>query len=81
MKNTASRITSKGQITVPRAIRRQSGFNIGDAVDFEIKGDTIIIRKAKNLMDYVGFLGNANLPDDTEELLTPEVGKYILERK
>ena len=47
MKNTASRITSKGQVTV---------------------------------LDYVGFFGRANLPDDAEELLTSETGKHLLER-
>jgi hypothetical protein len=46
-----------------------------------LKDDTIIIRKPKNLMDYIGFLGEANLPDDTEDLLTPEIGKAILERE
>ena len=39
------------------------------------------MRKPKDLLDYEGFLGKANLPDDEEELLTPEVAKYILERK
>ncbi len=81
MKNMSSKITSKGQITVPYCIRNKSGFNIGDPVDFEVKDDYIIIRKTKNLMDYLGFLGSLNLPDDTEELLTPEVGKRILERE
>jgi len=40
-----------------------------------------IIRKQKNLMDYVGCLDGTNLPNDLEELLTPEVGKSILERE
>jgi hypothetical protein len=35
----------------------------------------------KNLMDYVGCLDDANLPNDLEELLTPETGKNILERE
>lgn len=81
MANVTSKITSKGQVTVPQYIRSKSGFNIGDAVDFEVRDDYIIIRKTRNLMDYVGFLGNVGLPDDTEELLTPEVGKRILERE
>jgi AbrB family looped-hinge helix DNA binding protein len=78
--NTASRITSKGQVTIPYHIRSKFGFNSGDAIEFEEKDDYIIFRKAKNLMEYVGCLDGANLPDDLEELLTPEVGKNILER-
>ncbi|GHS88297.1 hypothetical protein AGMMS49957_09560 [Synergistales bacterium] len=81
MKNTASKITSKGQITIPHYIRVKSGFKIGDAIKFEAKDDYIIMRKPKNLMDYLGFLGNAGLPDDLEELLTPDVGKSIMERE
>jgi AbrB family looped-hinge helix DNA binding protein len=79
--NMASKITSKGQITLPRFIRSKCGFSVGDVVNFELKDDAIIIRKPKNLMDYVGFLGKANLPNDIEELLTPEIGRDILERE
>jgi AbrB family looped-hinge helix DNA binding protein len=78
--NTASKITSKGQITLPCYIRDKAGFAIGDTVEFETKGDCVIIRKPKNLMDFVGCLDGANLPHDLEELLTPEIGKRILER-
>jgi AbrB family looped-hinge helix DNA binding protein len=79
--NTASKITSKGQITLPLYIRSKSGFNIGDTVEFEVKDGNIIMRKPKNLMDYVGCLDGANLPDDLEKLLTPDIGKNILERQ
>ena len=79
--NTTSRITSKGQLTIPYYIRDRFGFNTGDMVEFEEMGDYVIIRKPKNLLDYIGCLDGANLPDDLEELLTPEVSKSILERK
>lgn len=35
----------------------------------------------KDLMDYVGFLGNANLPDDEEDLLNPAFEEKMLERE
>ena len=76
----ASKMTSKGQLTVPYYIRNKFGFNTGDTIEFEEKDDSVIIRKPKNLMDYVGCLNDVNLPNDLEELLTPEVGKSILER-
>ena len=79
--NTASKMTSKGQLTVPCYIRGKFGFNTGDTIEFEEKDDYVIIRKPKNLMDYIGCLDGANLPNDLEELLTPEVGKSILERE
>jgi AbrB family looped-hinge helix DNA binding protein len=79
--NTTSKITSKGQLTVPYYIRNKFGFIAGDSIEFEDKGDYVIIRKPKNLMDYIGCLDDTNLPNDLEELLSPEVGKNILERK
>lgn len=78
--NTASKITSKGQVTIPHYIRSKFSFNNGDTIEFEEKENYVIIRKPKNLMDYVGCLDGANLPDDLEELLTPEIGKKILEK-
>ena len=78
--NMASKMTSKGQLTIPYYIRDKFGFNTGDTIEFEEKDDFVIIRKPKNLMDYVGCLDGANLPNDLEELLTPEVGKNIMER-
>jgi AbrB family looped-hinge helix DNA binding protein len=78
--NTTSKLTSKGQITIPYHIRDKFSFNNGDIIEFEEKEDYVIIRKPKNLMDYIGCLDGANLPDDLEELLTPEVGRKILER-
>ena len=79
--NTTTKLISKGQLTIPYYIRHKFGFNTGDRIEFEEKDDHIIIRKPKNLMDYLGCLDGKNLPDDLEGLLTPEVGKSILERE
>ena len=40
------RITSKGQVTIPRAIRRQAGFLPHTDVEFEIVGKTVRIVKS-----------------------------------
>ena len=77
----SSKITSKGQVTLPSRIRGKAKLAIGDVINFEIKEDCVIIRKPKNLMDYVGFLGDVGIPDDIEEALTPEVVKSMLERE
>lgn len=41
----ASRLTSKGQVTVPKAVRQHLGVRPGDAVDFAIVGGRVEIRK------------------------------------
>jgi AbrB family looped-hinge helix DNA binding protein len=73
----AVNITSKGQVAVPLPIRNEMNFNIGDTVFFEIKNDEVVMRKPKSLLDYEGFLGKANLPDNEEELLTPDIARQI----
>jgi len=79
--SVAVKIKSKGQVTVPLIIRSKLNFNTGDTVLFEVRNDEIVMRKPKNLLDYEGFLGKANLPDNEEELLTPDVAIRILERE
>ena len=50
-------ITSKGQITIPRDLRRHFGLHTGTAVCFEIEGDHIALRPAAALRqpDTSGF--------------------------
>ena len=76
----ASKVTSKGQITLPCGIRNRMRIDAGDTLLFEIVDDAVVMRKPKDLMDYVGFLGAVDFPDDEEALLTPERGRAILER-
>jgi AbrB family looped-hinge helix DNA binding protein len=42
------RITSKGQVTIPVAIREQAGLLPHTEVDFEIDGDAVRIVRAKS---------------------------------
>jgi antitoxin PrlF len=41
------RITSKGQVTIPVAIREKAGLLPGMEVDFELTGDSVRIVRAK----------------------------------
>ena len=41
------RITSKGQVTIPVAIREKAGLLPGTKVDFEFVGDAVCIVRAK----------------------------------
>lgn len=40
------RITSKGQVTIPQAIREQTGLHPGSEVDFSIEDGKVVIRPA-----------------------------------
>jgi antitoxin PrlF len=39
------RITSKGQVTIPVALRQQTGLLPNCEVDFEVRGKTVIVRR------------------------------------
>lgn len=40
------RITSKGQVTIPLAIRRRAGFLPDTEVEFELRGNAVVLRRA-----------------------------------
>jgi antitoxin PrlF len=46
-----SRITAKGQTTIPVSIRKAAHMEAGDTLAFEIKGDHLIVRKIKSPTD------------------------------
>jgi antitoxin PrlF len=39
----ATRVTTKGQVTIPKAVRERLGINPGDAVDFELAPDGHVV--------------------------------------
>jgi antitoxin PrlF len=41
------RVTSKGQVTIPKDIRDSAGFKPGSEVEFRVDGDSIIVERAK----------------------------------
>ena len=43
----ASKISSKGQVTLPKGVRERLGAEPGDIVAYEIAGDTVTITKIK----------------------------------
>lgn len=42
-----SKITSKGQVTVPKAIRQALKAEAGDVIVYEVQGNTVTLRKAR----------------------------------
>lgn len=49
MTNTASKLTSKYQTTIPEPVRRKLKLTAGDTVVFEVDGDQVLLRKARPL--------------------------------
>jgi antitoxin PrlF len=70
------RLTSKGQVTIPMAIRDQLGLAPGTEVEFEVEGDTVVLRKqaggpsrGQRLVERLRGSGTANLDLTTDEIM------------
>ncbi|MSP62079.1 MAG: AbrB/MazE/SpoVT family DNA-binding domain-containing protein [Myxococcales bacterium] len=46
MKLATSKITAQGQISVPSEVRRRLGLAPGSSMDWEVEGDSIVVRRA-----------------------------------
>lgn len=69
--HTRAKLTSQGQITVPKAVRDAMQLEPGDHVDFEL-GEQIVVRRHRSpsILSFAGVAREASdrLPDTAEEL-------------
>jgi antitoxin PrlF len=52
--DVAARLTSKGQITLPKAVREALGLREGDQVVFRVEGRRALLARTPNLLDLAG---------------------------
>lgn len=52
----AVKVLHKGQITLPREIRKNLGIKEGDMLIIDEADGDIVMRKGKTIHDYIGFL-------------------------
>ncbi|MFN7055759.1 AbrB/MazE/SpoVT family DNA-binding domain-containing protein [Hyphomonas sp.] len=76
MSNTEYRITKKGQVTLPKAIREHLGVREGDEVWFEIRADgQVVVRRhmsdaaRRDAIEQVRNSADANTGMTTDEYL------------
>jgi len=79
MKTTAT-LTSKGQITIPKIVRRLFGLQTGDALEFEVQKGQVKVRPAKSRRTSGGVL-NSHLPRGwkapTVEDMDAAIGRHL----
>ena len=46
-----SRITARGQTTIPKRVRDEIGLTESDVISFEVEGDHLIVRKVTRTRD------------------------------
>lgn len=52
--DAAARVTSKGQVTVPKAVREALGISEGDEVVFRVEGHRAILARTPDFLDLAG---------------------------
>jgi AbrB family looped-hinge helix DNA binding protein len=67
-----SRITTQGQITVPKAVREAMAVGPGDDLEFERVGDHYVVRarRRRSILEFAGIAGRASkrIPATAAEL-------------
>jgi AbrB family looped-hinge helix DNA binding protein len=63
VRNTTAKITSKGQITIPKAVRDELGVSAGDSLRFRVEDGSAVVTpvRKRKLTDFVGIFA---VPDD-----------------
>lgn len=75
-------LTIKGQITIPKILRDELGLKAGDKVVFEKEGKIIIIKPAKTLLDFRGYVRAEKYisMEDARRIVKQKRGKKIKEQ-
>ncbi|MEE8585713.1 MAG: AbrB/MazE/SpoVT family DNA-binding domain-containing protein [Acidobacteriota bacterium] len=63
-----AKLTSKGQITIPSAIRKELGLSQGDEVEFLHKGEHVTINRRENRIESAFGLCEARKSAGLEEI-------------
>ncbi|MFA4930067.1 MAG: AbrB/MazE/SpoVT family DNA-binding domain-containing protein [Patulibacter sp.] len=52
----SAKLTSKGQLTVPKAVREALGLHTGDRVVFRVEGEQAALARTPDLLDLAGVV-------------------------
>jgi len=68
--DAAAKLTSKGQLTVPKAVRDALGLKQGDEVVFHLEGDRAILARTP---DFAALAGSMHVPAAKRNVAWDEV--------
>lgn len=54
--DVAARISSKGQVTVPKPVREALGVTQGDQIVFRVEGKRAVVARTAHLLDLAGAI-------------------------
>jgi antitoxin PrlF len=68
--DVGARVTSKGQITIPQAVREALGLGEGDHVVFRVEGRRALLARTPDLLDLAGAV---EVPAESQGVAWDEV--------
>lgn len=54
--DVAAKVTSKGQVTVPKVVRDALGIHEGDEVVFRVEGNRAVLARTPDFLDLAGTI-------------------------
>ena len=63
-----AKITSKGQVTLPREVRRLLNVEAGSVIIFEKKDNRVYIRPGRTLLEFRGYLKGKSRTGDFDTM-------------
>ena len=75
-----SKITSKGQTTIPVEVRERLGLKPGDMLDYEVKDGLMIVRKKRSALELAGILHDPERKALSLEEMENAIAGGIVER-
>jgi antitoxin PrlF len=64
--DVAARLTSKGQVTLPKAVREALGLHEGDRVVFRVEGSYAVLARTADLLELAGTVPVSSAQRDTD---------------
>ena len=71
-------VSTKGQVTIPAAIREKYGIKAGDVVIWEDCENRLTLKKPVDFFALRGCLGKVAIPEDEEELFIDAVADHVM---
>jgi AbrB family looped-hinge helix DNA binding protein len=68
--DAAAKLTSKGQVTVPKAVRDALGLEEGDEVVFHVEGNRAVLARTP---DFLSLAGSVSVPAAKRNVAWDEV--------
>lgn len=68
--DVAARVTAKGQVTVPKAVRDALGITEGDEVVFRVEGNRAVVARTP---DFLELAGTVQVPAATRNVAWDDV--------